>query len=98
MPSDNADPSPIPPVIASGDRSVAARTIQNSVVVTGDHNVVAYTAVPTPTALRQIPAPTADFVGRDAEITALVTELSAPPGSGAALGCAHGLGGTGKTQ
>src|SRR4051794_36494550 len=62
--------------------------------------IIQQAAPTTPTATHSIPAPIGDFVGRAAEIDALVAELSGAAGSGvaASISGVRGLGGVGKTQ
>ena len=57
-------------------------------------------SVSLPPALHQLRAPVNDFVGRDAEITQLVTALrqAAEGGTVAAISGVRGMGGIGKTE
>lgn len=59
--------------------------------------VVAERRPSPPPSLHTLRAPTADFTGREAEIDALVAELT-EPGAAAVISSLHGGGGVGKTE
>ena len=70
--------------------------VSDSVIITGDRNVVQISAPadPVATALHQVPSPPGDFTGRKEELEEL---LAAIEQGGATILGLHGLGGIGKT-
>ena len=78
-------------------RSVDARNAQVGII--GDHaqvgQIIFYGApAPIATSLHQLPRPPADFTGREAELTQLITAIE---GGGATISGLRGMGGVGKT-
>jgi tetratricopeptide (TPR) repeat protein len=80
--------------MARGERKVAVDgNISNSIIVTGDGNVINVAVLPVFKPLHQLPSPPHDFTGRAKELDELVAALD----SGAIISGMQGLGGVGKT-
>lgn len=85
---------------ASGrSAEISGSTAEMMVAIAGDGNVVSVTP-PAPKALRQLPAPPPDFVGRADELRDIVRDLDLAPAAstaGLVLAGINGMGGVGKT-
>ncbi|MEU5881406.1 FxSxx-COOH system tetratricopeptide repeat protein [Spirillospora sp. NPDC047279] len=101
------DPPDGRPISAVGERSVAAGTISDSIIVTGDNSYVSVVPPPrlpppdrvdAPGRVVRLPrAPTPVFVGRE-DVLARLAETLAARSDVVITQALHGLGGVGKTE